>query len=403
MSTDSRAKTYIEKWLNEGIDKIVRSKTMQSLWPAQPNALLAWLKDHEPEAIRKTARVLMCKDYIRFRLSGKIFGELTDMSGTSLLNLQTKKYDRKLLEIFGIEDMFDLLPPLINSEELCGTITKEAASQTGLAEGTPIAAGMFDIDACGLASGMVNETQLCMIAGTWGNNQYISKQPVVDENVFMTSCYSIPEYYLMLEGSATSASNLEWFISEFVKNKKDDIEIQDKSIYDYCNELVAGTSPYETNIVFLPFLYGSNEHPDAKSCFIGIDGWHNKGHILRAIYEGIVFSHKSHIQKLLKFRDIPETIQLTGGAANSKEWIQIFADTFQVPIEIPAGTELGALGAAIAAGVAIGIYSDYESAVSSMVKFSRVVEPDKKNRELYKEKFNRYRKVIEKLNEHWSN
>jgi len=402
MSTDSRAKGYSDKWVKEGIDKKVRPVTMQSVWAAQPNTLLAWLADNEPDSIKNTQWVLMCKDYIRFRLSGEVYAELTDISGTSLLNLQSKAYDEDLLQVFGIKELIEKLPPLINTEQIAGHVTKEAAVSTGLAEDTPIAGGLFDIDACGLASGMINDSQLCMIAGTWGNNQYISKQPVVNENIFMTTCYSIPDYYLMLEGSATSASNLEWFLNEFFDEETYGFKKKNKSVYDYCNDLVTSTSPEESNIVFLPFLYGSNSHPDAKACFLGVDGWHKKGHLLRAIYEGVVFGHKTHVDKLLKFRDMPDTIQLTGGAANSEEWVQIFADTFQVPIELPNGTELGALGAAIAAGVAAGIYANYEDAVKAMVKLSRVVEPDKGKADLYIKKYNRYIKSMESLNEFWS-
>jgi len=241
-----------------------------------------------------------------------------------------------------------------------------------------------------------------MIAGTWGNNQYISKNPVISDKVFMTSCYSIPEYYLMLEGSATSTNNLEWFLTEFLKDTNSNLNVEDKSIYDYCNQLVAATSPTDANIVYLPFLYGSNSHPNAKACFLGIDAWHNKGHILRAVYEGTVFSHKSHVDNLLNFREMPKTIQLTGGASKSMEWTQIFADTFQVPIEIPSGTELGALGAAIAAALAVGVYSNYEDAVKSMVTISTVVEPTQINKDIYEDKYNKYRNAIEKLNNFWS-
>ncbi|MHC4266754.1 MAG: FGGY-family carbohydrate kinase [Planctomycetota bacterium] len=221
MSHDGRARKYIDEWLADGVDKVIRPKTMQSIWPAQPNALLAWLRDNEPESITKTKWVLMCKDYIRYRLTGEVYAELTDMSGTSLMNVGTGEYDPDVLKAFGISEFQELLPPLKLTADICGQITKEAAELTGLKEGTPVAGGMFDIDACGLASGIVNESQLCMVAGTWGNNQYISDKPVVDEDVFMTSCYSIPGYYLMLEGSATSASNLEWFLTEFFEAERE--------------------------------------------------------------------------------------------------------------------------------------------------------------------------------------
>ena len=401
-SMDSRARSYIDKWAADGVDKAIRPKTMQSIWPAQPNALLAWLRENEPESIEKAAWVLMAKDYVRLRLTGEVYAELTDMSGTSLMNVGTGQYDDDVLEAFGIAEMRRLLPPLKYSADICGTITSEAAGETGLAEGTPVAGGMFDIDACALASGIIDESQLCMVAGTWGNNQYISETPVVDEDVFMTSCYSIPGYYLMLEGSATSAGNFEWFVTQFFEAERKAAKAAGKSVYDICNELVGATKPDETNIVFLPFLYASNVNPDAKSCFVGLSGWHSRGHVLRAIYEGIVFGHMTHVERLLKFRSMPDTIRLTGGAARSSVWLEVFADSFQTTIETPDGTELGALGAAICAGVAVGCHGGYKEAMDAMVRFSHRQLPEGARKGIYAAKYQRYKKVISALDPIWN-
>jgi len=401
LSMDSRARAISDDWLRRGVDKAVRPMTMQSVWAAQPNALLAWLKANEPEVMKRAGWVLMCKDYIRFRLTGEIQAELTDMSGTSLMNVGTGRYDDAVLEAFGIPYVKDLLPPLVRTADVCGRVTARAAADTGLAEGTPVAGGMFDIDACGLASGVVDESQLCMVGGTWGNNQYISKTPVVDEDVFMTSCYSIPGYYLMLEGSATSASNLEWFVTEFFGAEKEKASREGRSVYALCNDLVAGAAPERASIVFLPFLFGSSAGPDAKSCFLGLCGWHTRGDVLRAIYEGVVFSHRGHVERLLKFRKMPDVIRLTGGAARSEVWVQVFADVFQTPVQVPDGTELGALGAAIAAGVAAGCYPSYEAAVKAMVRFSRLQRPDPARKDLYEAKYARYKRAVMALDPIW--
>ena len=401
-STDARARQYVDRWLADGVDKAVRPKTMQSVWPAQPNALLAWLRDHAPDAMKKAGWVLMCKDYVRFRLTGNIQAELTDMSGTSLMNVGTAAYDDEVLEAFGLGEMRRLLPPLVRSAEVCGAVTEEAAGETGLAAGTPVAGGVFDIDACGLASGVVDESQLCMVGGTWGNNQYISKTPVVDEDVFMTTCYAIPGYYLMLEGSATSASNLEWFVTEFLGAEREQAERDGRSVYELCNELVAATQASDAGAVFLPFLYGANVSLDAKACFLGLDAWQTRGHVLRAIYEGVIFSHYWHVERLLKFRPMPEMIRLTGGASRSDVWAQMFADIFQVPVQVPEGTELGALGAAICAGVAAGVYPSFQAACEAMVRFARTYEPDAALADVYARKHARYKRVLEILQPVWA-
>ncbi|MCF7972637.1 MAG: carbohydrate kinase, partial [Phycisphaerae bacterium] len=402
LSTDSRAQSIADQWLADGLDKVVRPKTMQSLWAAQPNTLLAWLLEHEPEVMTKAGWVLMAKDYIRFKLTGKIQAELTDFSATSLMDLNTREYDDTLFKAFGIAETRDLMPPIVRSTDLCGEITEEAAAATGLKAGTPVAGGLFDIDACGLACGVIDDSQLCMVVGTWGNNQYISKTPVVSEDVFMTSCYSLDDYYLMLEGSATSGSNLEWFVTQFFEAEKVQAESQGRSVYDLCNELVASTKPDDSDIIFLPYLYGSNANPAAKATLLGMNAWHGRGHVLRAIYEGVVFGHKKHVERLLQFRDMPDVIRLTGGAARSEVWLQIFADIFQTPVQVPEGTELGALGAAMTAGVAVQCFSNYTEAVKQMVHLTRRIEPNPDLAALYQAKYARYQAVIEALDSVWT-
>ena len=400
-ANDARAKKYIEKWQADGTGEKALPKTAQSLWPGQPNAILSWLRDNEPESLKKTKWLLMCKDWVRYKLTGEVNAEITDWSGLSLINTVAGEYDDEVLEIFGLSDMKRLFPPIKQTADICGEVTAGAAKETGLKEGTPVAGGMFDIDACGLSVGMVDDTQMCVIMGTWGNNQFISSKPLVDKDIFMTSCYSIPGWYLTLEGSPTSASNLEWFVTEFLGAEKEQAEKEGRSVFDLCSELVRGVSPDESNIIFLPFLYGSNAHADAKSCFIGLQGHHTRGHVLRAIYEGVIFGHKVHMERLFRFRAPPETIRLSGGAGRSEVWVQMIADCLQTSVEIPLGTELGALGAAIAAAVASGCYGSYKEAAEAMVSISRRQDPDPAKKDIYAEKFARYKKVIAALEPVW--
>ena len=134
--------------------------TTQCLWPGQPNALLSWVRDEKPEIFEKAFAYQCAKDFLRTKLTGEISLELTDTSGCSLMNVVTGEYDDAVLELFGITDCRHLLPPLLKSHDLAGKITAEAAAHTGLKEGTPVAGGMFDIDACGLASGILSEEQM---------------------------------------------------------------------------------------------------------------------------------------------------------------------------------------------------------------------------------------------------
>ena len=119
------------------------------------------------------------------------------------------------MKIFGIEEVFDALPPLKKSSDICGHLTKEIALITGLSEQVVVAGGMFDIDSCCIAMNITNSNHLCVIAGTWSINEYISKRPVMNHSVMMNSFYCLDDYYLVEECSPTSAGNLEWYIPKF--------------------------------------------------------------------------------------------------------------------------------------------------------------------------------------------
>jgi L-xylulokinase len=123
--------------------------------------------------------------------------------------------------------------------------------------------------------------------------------------------------------------------------------------------------------------------------------------VLRAVYEGVVFAHQDHLERLLKFRGRPERIRASGGATRSDVWMQIAADSLQTPVEIPDGAELGALGAAICAAVAVGIYPEYPSACAAMVRIARRFDPDPQQADVYRAKYDRYRRLLSALHPAW--
>ena len=283
----------------------------------------------------------------------------------------------------------------------CRRVTREASEKTGLPEGIPAAAGMFDVNACGIASGLSDEEQMCMIAGTWSINEFIRKEPVLNGTVALNSMFCIPGYYLVEESSPTSAGNMEWFVRNLMDSEREEAQKTGSSVYEITNRWAEEIEPQDSNIIFLPFLNGSNEDPLAKGTFIGLTAYHNKRHMLRAVYEGIVFSHLTHVKKLLKNREIPKSIRLSGGAANSRVWVQIFADALQIPVDVISDKELGAQGAAMAAGIAAGIYADYPDAVERTVKITETVQPRPEYKGIYEEKYATYRSVIEGLSGVW--
>jgi L-xylulokinase len=153
---------------------------------------------------------------------------------------------------------------------------------------------------------------------------------------------------------------------------------------------------------FLPFLMASNVNPDALGCFIGLSNYHTRAHLIRSVYEGIAFSHKYHLDKLLSTRKTPpKSIHLAGGAAHSKVWTQIFADILGMPVQTVQARETGTLGCAMAASVACGDYSDIKIAAKNMTKMSRVSYPNEENIKVYSKKYDVYLQVINAMNPVW--
>ncbi len=400
-SADTRATPYVERWYSDGTFERVLPKICQPIWAGQPAALLAWFRDNLPQELEKTRWVLQCKDYIRWRLTGEVFGEVTDCSGTSLMNVRDFRYDQDVFAVYGLANVPEKLPPLRRSGDICGRVTREAAAATGLREGTPVAGGMFDIVACAVATGITDAERILMIAGSWSINEYISTAPVQHHDYFMSVAYGMPGYWLIAENSATSANNLEWFVSELMQGESREARARGRSVYDECNDFVASVPPEKSDVIFLPFLYGSNAGPRAWGGFLGLHGWHTRAHLLRAVYEGVAFSHRTHVDRFLLVRPRARAARIAGGAAKSDVWLQIFADVLQLPIEVTACEELGAMGAAMCAGVGIGLFSSFEEAVSRMVRLSRTVEPDPGKKGVYEEKYAAYRRCIDALQAVW--
>jgi L-xylulokinase len=402
-SMDSRAASIVTDWNERNLAAQVFPYTIQSFWPAQPNALLAWIKKNEPQNYERIGAILMCKDYIKYCLTGEISGDYTDMSATSLMDVRNKCYSRELMDLYDLSELYEVLPPLKHSFDVVGKVTRKAAEETGLAVGTPVVGGLFDVDASAIGVGAINSGQACIIAGTWSINEVITQEPLVDPNLFMTTLFAAPGKYISIEASATSATNLEWFVNQCCGDERAEAKRRGISVYDVCNEEVVSLAPGSTNIIFHPFLFGSNVQPTARAGFYGVAGWHTRAHLLRALYEGVVYCHLSHINKLRKAGAQIKSARMTGGGSRSKVWTQMFADTIQVPMEVSDGSELGARGAALSAAIGAGIFQDYSEATTQAVSIVRVDEPDPANKQAYQDRYAEYESLVKVMQTSWDN
>ncbi len=402
ISTDNRAYSYVDRWKKDGTEERVFDISYQHIMSCQPVALLAWLKDNEEENYKNIKYVFECKDYIRFRLTGEARAEITDYSGSNFMNLNSKTYDKDLLELFGISEVWEALPPLCNATDVAGYITRQAAELTGLKEGTPVVGGFFDINATAIASGINDEDCICMVAGTWSINEYIRTTPVLNGTIQMNSLFCLPGYYLIEESSATGAGNNEWFIRQLLPELVNEAKEKGLDIYEVVDKWVENISPMEFIPVFLPFLMASNVHANARACFIGLNISHTRKHMARSVFEGITFSHRYHFEKLMATREKrPSVIRLSGGASKAKVWAQMFADVMQIQVETVEATEVGALGCAMAAAVATGEYADLDEAIKNMLNISQTAKPNVKLQDIYNKKYVLYCKAMKCLDSLW--
>lgn len=395
VSTDDRASGYCKKFREDGTERKLFPYTRQTTWSAQPAVMLPWFRDNLPDVLDKTRWVLGIKDFIRFHLTGEITTEITEASSGCLVDLDTRQFEMKLFEILGIEDCYQKMPPIFESAEISGRVTAEAAKMTGLEVGTPVAAGYFDIDANALASGILSSEELCLIAGTWSINEYLSKEASKDidskENVATLSY--LKDYYIMEDSTPTSASNFNWFIKSLLRPERPDVATSE--IYQECNELVEAIEPQDSDVIFVPYLFGSATHQDANGAFLNLTGADNRNSMLRAVYEGVVFSSAHHVYNLKRPIESYSKARLSGGVSNSEVWSQMMSDVLQISIETLAGDEPGTKGAAMGAGVACGVFSNLEDAVDKMVNIGKTYHPRKEYADIYARKFAKYEVALQ--------
>ncbi|ASM71581.1 MULTISPECIES: FGGY-family carbohydrate kinase [Roseobacteraceae] len=395
-SLDTRA-ADLARELDTQVGAALHPICLQRPWPSQTPVLLAWIKRHRPDLYARAATVMLCKDYLTFRLTGNRRSEISDMSGCGLLRMPECTYDSDLMALYGLQEAQALLPELIDPVDLVGSVSAETAAATGLMEGTPVIAGYFDVVSSAMGSGVVRSGEASVIVGTWNINQVFSAAPVQNENVFMVAGFG-KERFLNIESSATSAANLEWYVREFIERggHQDDP-------FGYCNAKVSEVSPSRDDPIFHPFLHGSRQGAEFRAGFYGVAGWHGEGHLLRALFEGVMFEHRRHIEVLRAAGVRFEQAALSGGGARSPVWPQIFADGLGVPVRVAEAQETGALGAAIGAGVGVGIVPDYEAGIIAMVRPRAEFFPDPAMAEHYDTRYRRYLALRDALAPIWAN
>ena len=389
VSSDSRAQSIVDKWQADGTAERAYPLSLQQLWASHPVALLNWLKHHEPENYQQADVVLMVHDYIRYRLTDQLNCEETNISGSQLYNPTLSSYDSQLCKLFDIEEVSEKLPPVIHSAQLSGYVTSRAAEACGLAEGTPVFGGFFDVVAAALSSGVSQKTQLSAVAGTWTISTRVFNEIVPANYPYVWGKYCIPGTYFVHEGSPTSASNLAWFTRHFFN-----AHLQD---YTTLNRCVAEGATRKNDILFFPWLYGSNYHSQLQGGLLGLSSHHTESDIVYAIYQGIVFSHLLHQDRIIGIDNSTQSIRFTGGPTHSPLWMQMFCDASNLPLEVVDVQQSGCRAAAMCAAVGGGYYPGFEHAIRATTPAMKLYQPQQSNHQQLREKFARFKTVADAL------
>ena len=393
VSTDTRANDLLQLYDQNGTAQQIFQYTHQQLWAGQAAVLLPWWKRHDPHTYSNFTHVLSIKDYIRFCMTGRLSTEATDASNTNLFDLQRRQFHPDCFAALDIPEAHSFFSyPVEGSAELCGTVSQEAAVCTGLLAGTPVATGLYDAASCCLAAGVLDESRLCLVMGTWS---ICCRLIPFEQSIPGTStalCSFRPDMTFWEEASPTSASNLDWFLDQLLSGK----DLCGSSAYDYCNQMVADVDPASSDLIFLPYLYSSNTVSGAKACFFNLSSHHTLRHMLAAVYEGIVFSMMDHVHRLCP-HSLPPTARLSGGPARSAIWSQMLCDLLGIPLEILESTETGALGSAMCAAAAVGAYSDLPTAAKSMNHIQKRCIPNAVRHLIYQNKYRLYQRAVEAL------
>jgi L-xylulokinase len=373
LSLDSRAFGVIERWRDEGVMDRALQLTGQRPYAYAAVSLLKWIQLNEPERFANIGHVLFCKDWLRVCLTGAFATDPTEAS-SSFTDVRTQTYSDDVLALYGLEAIRHALPEIVPSAAQAGRISAQAAALTGLKAGTPVACGLHDVTSGAVGMGNIEPGVLSVTAGTFSINETLSDRPQLDAR---WSCRhgTRPGQWMNMSISPASSSNVDWALRELFQHETQEAARRGCSLFDLIGDEIQAAFDQPSSVMFHPFLFGSPFEQPASASFFGIRSWHRRAHLARAVLEGMVFNHRWHIEALTSAFPAKRA-GLTGGGSSSPLLTQLFADVLGVDIDIPESQEASALGAALCAGVSIGLYASLSDAVQSACRVQRTHTPD---------------------------
>lgn len=355
----AQEKAFVEQG---GADAIYRL-TGHRATLANSAAKLMWVRDQQPEIYRQTHCFLNAKDYLNFRLTGRLVSEPSDASGTNLFDLATGRWSEALTAAAGLDG--EKLPELIPSTGVVGELTSEAAKAMGLVAGIPVVAGAGDGVCAGVGAGSISEGRAYSYIGSSAWVGSTSQSPLLDpEKRTFTFAHAVPGLFHLCGAMQTGAASYAWLKREICQEEEAAARDKGESPYARMDQLAASSPPGAHGLLFLPYLLGErsprwNSH--ARAAFIGLTMAHQRSDLARAVLEGVAFNLAIIFDVFREAGAVQGDLLVIGGGARSDLWQQILADVFQVRVARPNFLEEAtSIGAAVIAGVGAGIYPDFQ-------------------------------------------
>ncbi len=365
-----------------------------------PKAL--WLKRHRPELYARTERMVECTDWLMYRLTGSWTLSLNHVAVKWNYVRPEGGWSQALLHRVGLEDLAEKWPQqIVPLGQGQGRLTATAAEQLGLREGIPVAQGGIDAYLGMLGLGAVGAGDLAMIVGSSTCHLATSPTPVLGSG--MLGCFpdAVSEGLYTLEGGQTSTGSiLDWYRRHFAGTQQVQAERTGRAIWELLDEEAAGVPPGCDGLLCLDSWQGNRcplKDPQARGAWVGLTLSHGTGHLYRSLYEATACGTRHILDDLRSHGFQVQRIFAGGGGVRSRLWMQIHADVLDLPIHLPAESEACALGAALVAATHSGYFNSLKEAAASMVRLREIIEPQPSTKAIYKDLYERYRKLYPAL------
>ncbi len=359
-----------------------------------------WIMQNQPEIWEKTYKYLQISGFLNYRFTGEFTDSVASQIGHIPFNYKTQNWATKnqlSKKLFPIED--DKLPILVSPGEILGTITSQAAEQTGIKKGIPVIACGSDKGCETLGAGVINSTMASLSFGTTATVQTLSKK-------YIEPIKYLPSYPACVAGLFNPEVEIfrgfwmiTWFKKEFAHKEVEKAKQLGIAAEEVLNRCLERTDPGAMGLIVQPFWGPGLDYPDAKGAMIGFGDVHTKDHVYRAVIEGLGFALFEGMEKIQsKLGKTIEKAAVSGGASQSDEICKITADIFNIPMVKGKTHETSGLGAAILVAKGLDWFSNLDEAAANMVHVQKIFEPEPDNVKIYRKLYSRvYSKMYKAL------